>query len=45
VNDLRTVSLEAVFDAIPFGLGIVDPARRALPDVYGPGDHKAQVEG
>src|ERR1700691_1023421 len=45
MNDLRTVSLETVFDAIPFGLGIVDPTRRALRGVYRPGDRKAQVEG
>jgi hypothetical protein len=45
MNDLRTVSLETVFHAIPFGLGIVDPTRRALRGVYRPGDRKAQVEG
>ena len=28
MNDVLTVSLEAVFDAIPVGLGVVDPDRR-----------------
>ena len=30
MSDLATVSLEAVFDAIPVGLGVVDPLRRIV---------------
>lgn len=30
MSDVLTVSMETVFDAIPFGLGIVDSTRRMV---------------